>query len=738
MTTIITRRSPTPSRGARNSPTEKSRIPIRRRRLTAVVHDDVAAGGVALHDDCGGATTRVFPEINEEDDALTVALKLGSAGIATVATAPGRSRIPSSVDRDWTHASTTNSHELVARHAGRNYGLGIHVGKSRLYVFDVDHPEKLPPVMVEAFKRDNPPFQSTRSNDGDHGHYFYQMPDGLTLGNGTGTLGGEWGEGRGQNGFVAFTPSHHEKAAEGGCYKMGRGGPIPLLEGELLDVLRTATVNANAATDEQVRSFLAVHSADRRPGALAPIIAHYTDAVKRGEARHPMMVHCVTWGCREATEGLFPAQRMHDQLRAAHTAALADRSHPNGPDPDRGDFPGAFAWAVAQVTSDSVRPETVVGQAAPPEAAALDAVKQQENAGAPTWGCVDLAAILAGDIVQAEPTLFTRDDGQSLLYPGLTHSFHGESESGKSLILQAEAARQVSLGNRVLYIDFESDAVSVVGRLRTFGCTQADIATHFHYRRPEARPEWGIELPAWNEMLDQTYALAVIDGVTEGLGLFGYATVDNDDIAKWLGAVPNQIAARTGAAVVLVDHVTKNPQDRGRHAIGAQSKMAGLTGAAYVVDVVEHLGRGCVGVVKLSIAKDRPGAVRQHCGAFRKRDRTQVAAMITVDSTGDGPTVVTVTATSDHDTAPADFRPTGLMERASEVVEQGQRPGQRELVRMIGGNKPWAERAIEALTKEGHIRVEKKGTKHEHISVKPYRQADDPSSDHYSRGGDDQ
>ncbi len=76
------------------------------------------------------------------------------------------------------------------------------------------------------------------------------------------------------------------------------------------------------------------------------------------------MVHCVIWGCREATEGLFPAQRLYDQLRAAHTAALADASHPNGPDPTRGDFPDAFAWAVAQVTSDFARPETVAGRSA--------------------------------------------------------------------------------------------------------------------------------------------------------------------------------------------------------------------------------------------------------------------------------------------------------------------------------------------------------------------------------------
>jgi len=356
---------------------------------------------------------------------------------------------------------------------------------------------------------------------------------------------------------------------------------------------------------------------------------------------------------------------------------------------------------------------------------------------APTWGRVDLTAILAGDIVQAEPTLFTREDGQNLLYPGLTHSFHGESESGKSLILQAGAARQIELGNRVLYIDFESDALSVVGRLRSFGCKRADIAAHFDYRRPDARPDSLLERAEWMEMLEQTYTLAVIDGVTEGLSLFGYSTMDNDDTAKWLRSVPNMIAAKTGAAVVLVDHVTKSAQDRGRFALGAQAKMAGLTGAAYVVEVVEHLGRGCTGVVKLSIAKDRPGAVRQRCGVSHKTDRTQVAAIVTVDSTGDGPTVVTAAAPADHDTvAPGKFRPTALMERASNVVAQGHRPGRRELVRLIGGHKPSAEDAIAALIAEGFIQVERDGNRHEHAFVKAYTQAEDPRSDRYLGGGD--
>ena len=126
-------------------------------------------------------------------------------------------------------------------------------------------------------------------------------------------------------------------------------------------------------------------------------------------------------------------------------------------------------------------------------------------------------------------------------------------------------------------------------------------------------------------MLDQTYALAVIDGVTEGLGLFGYATVDNDDIAKWIRAVPNQIAARTGAVVVLVDHVTKNPRDRGRHAIGAQSKMAGLTGARTSWTSSSTSVANAWALSSSRSLRIVPAPVRQHCGAYRKSDRTRNA-----------------------------------------------------------------------------------------------------------------
>mgnify|MGYP000399680451 CR=1 FL=1 len=130
----------------------------------------------------------------------------------------------------------------------------------------------------------------------------------------------------------------------------------------------------------------------------------------------------------------------------------------------------------------------------------------------PTWGTVDLATYANGDYDPPTATLMPRDDGVCLLYPGLTHSIHGESESGKSWIAQAEAARILRDGGHVLYVDFESDAASIVERFLLLGCSKEQIAAHLDYRAPEGAPGAAHELDAWHDMLARPYALAVIDG----------------------------------------------------------------------------------------------------------------------------------------------------------------------------------------------------------------------------------
>ncbi len=326
---------------------------------------------------------------------------------------------------------------------------------------------------------------------------------------------------------------------------------------------------------------------------------------------------------------------------------------------------------------------------------------------APSWAPQDLSSVLNGTYERAVPTLLERSDGQGLLYPGLTHSLHGESESGKSLLMQIECARLVEADQDVLYLDFESDPASVVERLCTFGASPAMIAEHFHYVRPGANPLLvASEGAAWRQLLARSYALVVIDGITDALTMFGYATKDNDGITAFSRDVPRRLADQTGAAVVLVDHVTKDNDSRGRFAIGGQAKMNALTGAAYTVDVAEPLGRGLRGVIVLRVAKDRPGSVRESCGAFRKLDRTQEAARVIIDSGDPESSAVTIQGPRLGGEGPRAFRPTELMEKASMIIEEQPGLPKNILVTQMGSKKSISLQAIDMLSLDPPLGVD--------------------------------
>ena len=70
----------------------------------------------------------------------------------------------------------------------------------------------------------------------------------------------------------------------------------------------------------------------------------------------------------------------------------------------------------------------------------------------------------------------------------MVHSVHGESESGKSLILQAECVRLLNRSQDVLYVDFDSDPASVVERLLDFGA-DPQSSTSTSLPQPEVKPD---------------------------------------------------------------------------------------------------------------------------------------------------------------------------------------------------------------------------------------------------------
>lgn len=337
-----------------------------------------------------------------------------------------------------------------------------------------------------------------------------------------------------------------------------------------------------------------------------------------------------------------------------------------------------------------------------------------------SWQPVDLTGILDGTYHPPEPGLLHRSDGQGLLYPGHVHWMHGESESGKSWVAQAGVAGVLRSGGHVLYIDHESNPGEVVNRLLAMQVDTDSIRLRFDYVRPDVSAMRAAE--AFAALLETNYDLIVIDGVTDAVGLDGVVSKDNDEIAGWMRRVPTALAKNTGGAVVCIDHVSKDTEGRGRFAIGGQHKMAGIDGAAYLVEPVEPLGQGLRGSLVMRIAKDRPGAIRPHCGKYNKVNRLQEAARVVIDSTQEGRTAVSINA-PDVPEEGKPWRPTELMERVSRVVEE--RPGvsHRGVSQDVKGNKESINDAIKFLVQDGFMErdFDDRGWS-SHRMVKPYRQ----------------
>lgn len=338
-----------------------------------------------------------------------------------------------------------------------------------------------------------------------------------------------------------------------------------------------------------------------------------------------------------------------------------------------------------------------------------------------SWSPMDLSQVLDGTYRAPQAGVLFRDDGQGLLYPGHVHWLHGESESGKSWVAQYAAACVLETGGRVLYIDHESNPSEIVGRLLAMGVGRSDIAERFDYVRPEVPARTAAE--DYAALLGHDYALAVVDGVTDAVGLDGVTSKDNDEVAGWMRRIPHSLARHTGAAVACIDHVSKDTEGRGRFAIGGQHKMAGVDGAAYLVEPVEPLGQGTRGSLVMRVAKDRPGSVRPACGRYNKVNRLQEAARVVIDSTKPGITAVTVGAPEEPlDPQTGEFRPTELMERISRVVENAPNGASfRQIKFAVVGQDERLREAVKMLVKEGYVELDIDPNKTTHRSIKPFR-----------------
>lgn len=331
-----------------------------------------------------------------------------------------------------------------------------------------------------------------------------------------------------------------------------------------------------------------------------------------------------------------------------------------------------------------------------------------------SWRPVDLTAIVTGGQVDPPPNLLTREDGNCLLYAGKIHTLSGESESLKTWLALLAVAEVITAAGHALFIDYEDSATGIVNRLLALGCAPAAVLDHFSYVRPcEPYGPVGREILA--TALRCAPLVVVIDGVTEAMASHGLDPLSNADVAKFDAWIPKPMA-EAGAAVAMIDHVTKSRETRGRYAIGAQHKLAAITGAAYTVELIKPFGHGLHGMAKILVAKDRLGRVREHSPG-------SVAGVLHLESQLDGSALARIEAPRQPraEEPGGGFRPTVLMERVSQTIEGQPGLSGRTVVDLTKGKATGKRTALELLVAEGFVMVKREGSTHRHYSARPYR-----------------
>lgn len=338
-----------------------------------------------------------------------------------------------------------------------------------------------------------------------------------------------------------------------------------------------------------------------------------------------------------------------------------------------------------------------------------------------SWEPVDvLAAIRAGG--PPPPTVFAHARGHRLLYPGRTHAFFGPSESLKSWAAQAGTAEQLIEGGHVLYLDYEDDAAGVGARLVALGVPEEAIEKRLVYIRPDEPliTRKGTYTPGglrFAEILEQRrWSLGVLDGMTDAMSTEGLDLNDNADAATFSRRLLRPIADR-GAAALAIDHQPKNAAETGRFAIGAQHKLAGLTGAAFRFEPQRPLGRpdgteAKVGVSKVTISKDRPGYLRG-------RSHDGLVGLFRVTAWPDGKVDAEMVDPADLGDQGVDLALAGRLLRHLATYEGASK---NQLEETVTGKRDAIRATVVWLIGKGWVRVEKEGQAHRHYLTAEGRQ----------------
>lgn len=333
----------------------------------------------------------------------------------------------------------------------------------------------------------------------------------------------------------------------------------------------------------------------------------------------------------------------------------------------------------------------------------------------------DVGAVLRGDYKPITRAFLERSDGEGLIYPGLLHWLFSTPGIGKTWLAIRACAEAIAFGIPVVYLDWEGNRRLVGLRLQALGCSAQDVDDLFLYLRPGA-----IDAPRGAQLgasaHDQGAGLVIFDGFAKALAACGHDEDKSGPVLQYLAdAVDPFTLQGDGAAVLMLDHVTKDKETRGLWPRGSGAKQGEVSGAAWLLRTRRAFNRETAGVLELVQAKDREGEVGIDGQVVATVHITPDQATGRLDIRLDPPTTA--------QTEDGGFRPTRYMERISRHLENENRfsrhPGRNELIDEVEGKKAHLTTAIGVLVQEGYVEVDVTRKTHRYVSVRPYREADE-------------
>ncbi len=268
----------------------------------------------------------------------------------------------------------------------------------------------------------------------------------------------------------------------------------------------------------------------------------------------------------------------------------------------------------------------------------------------------DVAALLAGTLPDPPtPVYGIRDDTHALFYGGEVNLVFGDPESGKTWLALA-AAREV-LGEhgegRALVIDLDHNGPApTVARLLALGAHKAALGDpeRFLYVEPEDRAHL---LGVVADMRTWTPNVVVLDSLGELLPLFGSSSNSADEYTDAHRAALKPLA-KTGAAVLVIDHLAKGADSRNLGPGGTTAKRRTIGGVSLRVTVKQPFTPGQGGAAWLTVNKDRHGGLRRHCPIG---GREAAAGLFRLDpsSLGNGLLEAVIRAPREGDRPPTSF-----------------------------------------------------------------------------------